>query len=96
MYGIILDNQPHSVCIRRGEFQTRCECGDCDECEGNVLDLTNLWSENVAPMLVHQFLDQLPKRDDLKVRSDANFGHVYPEDIDWDLLMEKGYYNCHF
>ena len=85
-----MDNQPASVCIRRRPFQVRCDFDDCDECEGIILDLTNLQSDSVPPMLAQQILDQLPKKEEFKSNSSTNYGHTTPEEIDWDLLSARG------
>ena len=86
---IIIGNQVSTGCVRRRPFQSRCLDLDCVECDGIFVDLTLLWSSNVAPILVRALLRILPlKKGSFKVETDG-FGNIGPDDIDWDKL-ERG------
>ena len=58
--GIILDHQVVSNCQRRRPYEPRCRDLDCIECDGIFVDLTFLWSMNVAPMLARALFKILP------------------------------------
>ena len=80
----------HSLCPRRESFQVRCDNELCDECYNNVIDMTLLWSMNVAAVLIRIILQLLPIKEDCRFRGHFAFGNIGPDDIDWPQLNRQG------
>ena len=85
-----MEHQVVSNCARRPAFQFHCLDLDCIECDGAFVDLTYLWSLNVAPMLARALFKILPIKTIAQDRIRKNFGNISPDDIDWDKL-DRGY-----
>ena len=86
IHGILLTNQACSVCPRRGPFQVHCGVPNCWECRLQYMDLVNVWSLYVAPLLARQLIALLPLKRDRMHLQNTQFGNFSPDDIDWDRL----------
>ena len=86
IHGIILANQPGSVCLRRGPFQIRCDEPTCWECRLQFLDLVHVWSVYVAPLLARHLISLLPLKKSRMHIVNIQFGNFSPDDIDWERL----------
>ena len=84
--GIIIGHQVVSNCLRRPPFMPRCLDLDCIECDGTFIDLTYVWSMNVAPILARALFKILPIKTSSHDKVVKNFGNVSPDDVDWDKL----------
>ena len=86
IHGIVLSNQPGSVCPRRGPFQVRCDVPNCWECRLQFLDLVHVWSIYVAPLLARQLIGLLPLKKNRMHIVNIQYGNFSPDDIDWERL----------
>ena len=93
--GIIIGHQVVSNCQRRLPYHPRCLDLDCIECDGIFVDLTFLWSLNVAPMLARALFKILPIKTSSRDKILKKFGNITPDDVDWDRL-DRGYSKLKF
>ena len=83
LHGFLISHHTSTGCLRRGKFQLRCSDPGCFECYGVFIDLSNVWSLYIAPVIARVIIGLLPKKVD---KDHVNFGNICPSDIDWDKL----------